>query len=279
MDLSQWDAAVRPKVQGSWNLHHYLPESMDFFILLSSVSGICGQRGQANYAAGNTYLDALARYRTARGLKAISIDLGAIVSDGYLAENKDVQHRLLKSGSMLPITRRNIFALLERYCDPATQIDTPRDSQIIIGINTPPNMLSRGRDVPDWMRQPFFNAMHHMPSSLAGTTEAAVDVRNFRSAFVEAKTLVDASNIAARALIAKLAQAMSSVQEDSVDLQVAIHSFGVDSLLAVELRSWISREFQADVAVFEILGGQTFASIGRLAARKSTLKRSHAASL
>ena len=52
MTHEQYMAAVRPKVQGSWNLHNHLPKDMDFFVLLSSSAGVAGSRGQGNYAAG-----------------------------------------------------------------------------------------------------------------------------------------------------------------------------------------------------------------------------------
>lgn len=61
---------------------------MDFFVLLSSLSGVVGLHGQSNYACGNTYQDGLARYRTGRGEKAVSLDLGAILSVGYVAERE-----------------------------------------------------------------------------------------------------------------------------------------------------------------------------------------------
>jgi hypothetical protein len=74
--------AVRPKVNGSWNLHHLLPTALDFFVMLFSHVGIRGLGGQANYAAGCTYQDGLARYQTARGEKAITLDLGPILLVG-----------------------------------------------------------------------------------------------------------------------------------------------------------------------------------------------------
>jgi len=52
MTHDQYVGAIRPKVQGSWNLHENLPKNLDFFVLLSSSAGIAGSRGQANYAAG-----------------------------------------------------------------------------------------------------------------------------------------------------------------------------------------------------------------------------------
>lgn len=87
MTHSDWVAATGPKIQGSWNMHELLPSSLDFFIMLSSTSGIIGNPGQANYAAGNTFQNGLALYRRRKGLKATSIDLSAVAGIGYLAEN------------------------------------------------------------------------------------------------------------------------------------------------------------------------------------------------
>ncbi|PYH35606.1 uncharacterized protein BO87DRAFT_433312 [Aspergillus neoniger CBS 115656] len=75
------------KIQGSWNLHELVPPDLDFFILLSSISGVIGNPGQANYAAGNAFEDALARFRRQQGLPATAIDLGAVRDVGYIAES------------------------------------------------------------------------------------------------------------------------------------------------------------------------------------------------
>lgn len=81
--------ALEPKFQGSKNLHEMLPRDIDFYVMLSSICGLIGSRGQANYAAGNTYQDALAHFRRSKGLPATSLNLGNVQSIGYLAENLD----------------------------------------------------------------------------------------------------------------------------------------------------------------------------------------------
>ncbi len=68
---------LRPKVLGSFALHESLAaEPLDFFALFSSVSSVVVTTGQANYAAGNAFLDALAHYRRALGLTGVSVNWG-----------------------------------------------------------------------------------------------------------------------------------------------------------------------------------------------------------
>lgn len=52
MSLEDFNAAIKPKVYTTKNLHDLLPRDMDFFICLSSTGGIVGSRGQGNYNAG-----------------------------------------------------------------------------------------------------------------------------------------------------------------------------------------------------------------------------------
>ncbi|KAG5773055.1 hypothetical protein H9Q73_012290 [Fusarium xylarioides] len=62
MSFEQWNRGIEPKTKGSRNLLANLwPDDKPFFILLSSITGVIGNTAQANYAAGNTFEDALVR--------------------------------------------------------------------------------------------------------------------------------------------------------------------------------------------------------------------------
>jgi acyl transferase domain-containing protein/thioesterase domain-containing protein len=109
------DTVLAPKAGAAWVLHTATQHlDLSAFVLYSSASGLFGRPGQANYAAANSFLDALARHRVARGLPARSLVWGLwdTASDDKGMGNK-VATRHLRDG-MLPITPRQGTALLER---------------------------------------------------------------------------------------------------------------------------------------------------------------------
>lgn len=97
-----WDlfaAALAPKVQGTWNLHEATQNRpLDFFVMFSSVAATIGNRGQSNYAAGNAFMNALARYRRALGLCANSICWGPWAEVGMAASGNQPGLRMARQG-------------------------------------------------------------------------------------------------------------------------------------------------------------------------------------
>ena len=79
MTGEEWDRALRLKIDSSWILHEEtLQDDLELFILFSSIASVLGNRNQAGYNVGNTFLNALAAYRRSLGLCGMSIALGAM---------------------------------------------------------------------------------------------------------------------------------------------------------------------------------------------------------
>jgi NADPH:quinone reductase-like Zn-dependent oxidoreductase/thioesterase domain-containing protein/acyl carrier protein len=95
-----FDRVMAPKVNGAWNLHLLTQyKELDFFILFSSTASLLGAPGQGNYAAANAFLDALAHYRRARQLPAVSINWGPWEEVGMVAAaDKRNQRRMMEQG-------------------------------------------------------------------------------------------------------------------------------------------------------------------------------------
>ncbi|WP_228853307.1 type I polyketide synthase [Aegicerativicinus sediminis] len=87
LDESQMKRVMSPKVEGTWNLHYNsLNLNLDFFIMYSSAVSVLGSPGQGNYAAGSSFLDAMAYYRKNMGLPALSINWGPWAEVGLAAQ-------------------------------------------------------------------------------------------------------------------------------------------------------------------------------------------------
>lgn len=79
MSFKDWKTDTQPKLRGTWNLHNVSIKrglDLDFFLLFSSWTGLFGQWGQANYAAGNSFLDYFAGNRRNLGLAASTVNTG-----------------------------------------------------------------------------------------------------------------------------------------------------------------------------------------------------------
>lgn len=258
MSHADWRVGTDCKTAGSWNLHQLLPAGLDFFIMLSSASSVVGLHGQANYAAGNAYMDALARYRVSRGLRAVSLDLGALTEDGLLAEDLNFLNRVLSYGALNGISRTYFNAIMDYYCNPSLQMHAPIQSQPIIGLDTSDESIIISR-------QPIFSTLtaNQAPKSSMPSSER----KDWRVIFADPANH-DIPSLVTSALVRKLSKTNSELQGE-VDVFKPLVAYGVDSLLAVELRSWLAKEFGADVALFEIQGGVGFEGLGRIVAARS----------
>ena len=275
MSFEDWNIAVKSKVQGSWNLHFLLPHRMDFFICFSSVAGIIGSGGQANYAAGNTYMDALAHHRVVRGERAVSLDLGWMLAEGVVARNETLRKGFAAAGFLAAIHQKEFHALLDRSCNPTLDIQTAASCQTVVGLESPAAVRAKGMDYPHWMQRPTFRLIHQI--GLYGFAQDGIDTTSGErwvdnaSLFRAAASLSDASQVVADALVAKLCKALA-VPRGDIDTDKPLNAYAVDSLLAVELRNWFAKEYQADVAIFEIMRA-SFLALGEVVASKSMIKR------
>ncbi|KAA8652757.1 type I polyketide synthase [Aspergillus tanneri] len=265
MTYSDFSAAVRPKVVGSLNLHNaFLTQHLDFFILLSSAAGIVGNSGQANYAAGCTFQDALARYRVRLGLPAHSIDLGMIQSAGYVAENPEAVQFLREQG-YAEVELDQFLRLLSKVIQSPLRI--VEQAHTIVGLQY--DQSSSKGIVPQHLLDPKFK--HLLSSDHESNKPATTNSNlNVRTALRDAKTKQDAVKIITDALVLRLQQLLSMGSKDISQSQ-SITELGADSLVAVELRNWISREMDAEVQTLEVLQHIPITRFATILASRSTL--------
>jgi acyl transferase domain-containing protein/NADPH:quinone reductase-like Zn-dependent oxidoreductase/acyl carrier protein len=267
MTFSEYDAVVRPKVRGAWNFHTALiNEPLDFFVMLSSVAGIVGNRGQAGYAAANTYLDALAAYRRRHGLSAVSLDLAAIEDVGYLAENTAKRSQVMKNLAGSSMGEAELLALIEAAIEGKVQ-----GNQCITGLD-----FSNPSSLPYYASDGKFSILREAALAKASGNEASGDAENLSVSqrLKRATSVQEAVDVVMEGLRGKLATILMLSTEDVAIQQAttSITALGLDSLTAIELRNWITKELEAHLQVLELLTSGLLQDLAVLVLKKTNLK-------
>jgi hypothetical protein len=265
MSIESYTAAVRPKVAGTWNLHRRFPgaEDLDFFILLSSNVGILGNASQANYAAGGTYEDALARWRLSQGLPCVSIDLAAVKNVGFVAETAGVRARMAKLGHM-DLDEDVVLSILE------SAILSPGDGQILAGINGGPGVHWDREGSSQLGRDARFTALkYRQQQQQQYGNKKSGDSDALATLLAEASSRVEVNRLVAQAIAQKLADIFSILMED-IDMAKAPGFYGVDSLVAVELKNMLTHKVGSEVSSFEIMQSGSLDSLAENVAAKSS---------
>ncbi|ATY62880.1 Beta-ketoacyl synthase [Cordyceps militaris] len=260
MTWEEYHAAIHAKIQGTWALHRASldqPKSLDFFTLLSSISGIVGKKGQSNYSAANTFLDSFAYYRQSLGLQANAVDLGLIEDVGYVAEQggMDSHFDLRQWTPILEGTLRSIldYSILQQAPTPLNAISA---SQLITGIGYPLP------DDSDLKREARFG---YLFSQVGG--EGAKDGGSKGDQAIRALKLMHQSGATGAPLV-KLATELLAAQITKIlrldaELEPAksLMAYGVDSLAAVELRNWVRSELGAELSTLDITNASSLIAL------------------
>ena len=258
MTFDDFNVAVCPKMQGSWNLHKQLTD-VDFFIMLSSLMGVMGGASQANYAAGGAFQDALASYRRAQGLPAVTIDLGMVKAVGYVAATRGVSDRLARIG-FKPISEDEVLRILESV------ILSPSSAQVITGINTQPGPHW---DEADWIKEERFASLRYrqLSQKTEGSARASASAGNLRGRLSSVSSLAEAEEVILKEIIQKLKKMFGFAEEDIAPSK-PLSEFGVDSLISVEFRNWIASQLRSEFSIFELMQSPSLTELSATVASK-----------
>ncbi|MCD0451743.1 SDR family NAD(P)-dependent oxidoreductase [Actinocorallia sp. API 0066] len=214
-----------PKAGTAWHLHQQTRDAgLTHFVLFSSLAGTLGAAGQANYAAANAYLDALAAHRHAEGLPATSLAWGLWADTSELTGHLDsVQHDRIARAGLLPLAAPAALALFDAALDPGRPVAVPvrwnpRALRDQVGAGTLPPLLAD---------------LAPAPSRRAAARPAAGSLRE-RLAGLSA---ADQERLTLDLVTAQIAAVLGHSGTEAVDTARAFKDLGFDSLTSVELRN------------------------------------------
>ncbi|MDC0721162.1 type I polyketide synthase [Nannocystis bainbridge] len=253
-DRERLQAVFAPKVRGAWNLHQATRDlPLDWFVLYSSASSLFGSPGQANYAAANAFVDALALHRRAAGLPALAIHWGAFADVGLAAARSDRGARLAGRG----------MASL----DPATS--GPLLGRLIAAGETLLGVAAF--DPARWLEyhpQIAGSGLFARLREQSRATEASPDLQ----AALVAADPPGRARLCEQLLREQAAQVLR-LAPSQIDHESSLKHHGVDSLMAIELKNRVHARTGVRLPVVSFLQGTTLRQLGRELAERWTEAR------
>ena len=241
LDTERLERVLAPKVAGAWNLHQQtLGHSLDFFVLFSSIASVLGHSLQGNYAAANSFLDALSAYRRARGLPAATISWGALSDIGYVARHEAIRAHIARLGLEL-MTPREAFHALDRVLEGGHVhvVATRSDWELLANWS---HMVAASRPRLDRRRIP-----RTQPQAPDGGRAMLIDT-------VRAAAAPERLELLQTHVLEKVARILGTTA-DRLDPERGLTDLGLDSLMAVELTTSIKLELSTQLGVAELLQG------------------------
>ncbi|KZM21666.1 uncharacterized protein EKO05_0000979 [Ascochyta rabiei] len=264
MTHEQYTSVISSKVQGAWNFHHALASTataLDFFVVISSAAGAVGNRGQAAYAAANTFLNGFAQHLLAQGINAASLDLTAVSDAGYLAEDAEKAAEVARNLGSDTICLAQVLGLLQAAVEGKLK---SCNGHPITGMRITPTVR------PFWSTDPKF--VHLLTAAEAAcSSDSTTAVVPWSTRFRSAASRADAQIVVCAALVEKIADVVS-MEAEELDIERSLSCYPLDSLTAIEVRNFITRMFESNLQVLELLASGSIKSLAAVIVGKTKAK-------
>ena len=254
MPFEKMNKVLQPKVQGAISLDELFQETnLDFFVFFSSVTAIAGNRGQSAYTTANMFMSALATQRRQKGLAASILHIGAVMGVGYINRgfSEAIFAALRKTGFMMMAEREFLLCFGEAVL--ASHPLSGRNTEVVTALET----IKLGGISPPWAKFPRFQYCLQVNDGLDKKAKQKAITVSTKISLLEATSAEEILEIIQDAFFLKIQAALQiPVENDKFQvLSSKTDDLGIDSLVAVEIRSWFLKEIETEIPVFKVLSG------------------------
>jgi NADPH:quinone reductase-like Zn-dependent oxidoreductase/SAM-dependent methyltransferase/acyl carrier protein len=242
---------IAPKAHGAWLLHEgTLGMDLDCFVMFSSLASVFGNSAQANYAAANAFLDALAHHRQAIGLPALAINWGALGGEGYVARNERVAEYLALHGTT-PLSPGEVVVLVESFLNAgatqalAMRVDWSKWRQSYRG----------GQESP--LLERIYAAGVDAPESSGTKSDWRLKI--------ESAAPADRTEVIGQA-VRDVVGSVLRVKPEGLRFDQPLTDLGLDSLMAVEIENSIESSIGVALPPASLMKARTIGQIASLIA-------------
>jgi acyl carrier protein len=268
MELQDFKISTGPKRIGTANLLTALVDQpLEFFLMLSSISSVVGTIAQGSYAAANNYMDTIAYNNKVSGASCThfaAIDFGPIDDAGVIVDSQRTKDGLIRQGYIL-IKLKELLALV-RYAISHTAKDE-KSNQFVLGIDYKSILDSDNKYT---LRNPMF--AHLSRRSKGGLEVEASESKN--QSFEELVSGTDDSNkitdLISEAITIKISK-LVAIDSEEIDVERNMGDFGIDSLVSIEMKNWITQTFKAKLQASEISEADNILALAALVASRSAI--------